>query len=279
MVLALESLDRLRAELQKMPGIGTKSAERLAYHVLKSSEPEAMRLAAAIQDVKLKIKQCSRCFNITEVDPCAICTSPSRDTSKLCVVEQPRDLISIETTGEFRGMYHVLQGRIAPLDGIEPDDLTIRDLVRRVREEGIREVILATNPDMEGDGTALYIAERLRGLGVGVSRIAKGIPAGSNIEFVGKSILRDALSGRHAMHNVAPPEFASGLSGPGSESGSGTSAARHGGDDVGNLPQHDQANGGGRPMDDLRPVRNSLAEPSIGTEGIDTERGAGGDQQ
>jgi len=182
-----------------MPGIGPKTAERLAYHVLRTPDAEALRLAEAIRDVKTKIRQCSRCFNITEVDPCPICVSPDRDVSVLCVVEQPRDVVSIESTGEFRGRYHVLQGRISPLDGVDPDHLTVSPLLGRIREGEVREVILATNPDMEGDGTAVYLAERLEGTGIRVTRIAKGIPAGSSIEFVGKSILKDALSGRRSM--------------------------------------------------------------------------------
>jgi len=196
---ALESLDRLRGELQKMPGIGTKSAERLAYHLLRVSGDEALGLARAIRDVKQKIRQCSRCFHITEVDPCGICSSPRRDASVLCVVEQPRDLLSIESTGEYRGLYHVLQGRIAPLEGIEPGHLTVEALVGRIRSEPIQEVILATNPNLEGDGTALYLADRLRAESVRVTRLARGIPSGSHIEFVGKPILRDALVGRRAM--------------------------------------------------------------------------------
>lgn len=191
-----------------MPGIGTKTAERLAYHVLRCSGEEALQLATAIRDVKEKIRQCSRCFNITEVDPCAICTSTSRDNALLCVVEQPRDLMSLEAMGEYRGVYHVLQGRISPLDGIEPDHLTVGELVRRVRDEGIREVILATNPDMEGDGTALYVTERLRDTGVRVTRLARGLPAGSTIEFVGTSILRDALEGRRSMASEGDLESA-----------------------------------------------------------------------
>ncbi len=210
MAWALESLDRLRAELQKMPGIGTKSAERLAYYLLRAAESEALALSDAIRDVKSRIRQCSRCFNITEADPCVICASATRDTTLLCVVEQPKDLMSLEETGEFNGVYHVLQGRIAPLDGVDPDQLTIRALLDRIRNEGIQEVILATNPDLEGDGTALFIAERLKGLPVRVTRIAKGIPSGSNIEFVGKSILRDALSGRRVLDEDASAEGAPG---------------------------------------------------------------------
>ena len=206
MPLALDSLERLQAELRKMPGIGSKSAERLAYHILRSSEDEAMKLAHAIQDVKRKIRQCSECFNITEVDPCTVCSSPGRDRQVLCVVEQPHDVIAFEGTGEFRGVYHVLQGKISPLEGIEPEHLTIERLLHRVREGSIREVILATNPDLEGDGTALYVAHRLEELGVRITRIAKGIPAGSHIEYANHSILRDALSGRREIRMESEAE-------------------------------------------------------------------------
>jgi len=204
MAWVLESLERLRAELQKMPGIGTKSAERLAYHILRCPEEDAVRLADAIRDVKRKILQCSQCFHITEEDPCAICASPRRDRSTVCVVELPRDVMAIEAMGEYRGLYHVLQGRISPLEGIDPDHLTVEALRRRVRSGTIREVILATNPDIEGDGTALYISDLLQDEPVRITRIARGIPSGSNIEFVGKAILRDAFSGRRRMTEHGP---------------------------------------------------------------------------
>jgi recombination protein RecR len=210
MAWALESLEALRVELQKMPGIGTKSAERLAYHLLRCSEADALRLADAIRNVKRKIRQCSECFNITEEDPCSICSSTRRDPSLLCVVEMPRDVMAIEETGEYRGLYHVLQGRISPLEGIEPDHLTIEALRRRIRAGGVREVILATNPDIEGDGTALYISEILGVEPVVVTRIARGIPVGSNIEFVGKAILREAMSGRRGISEPGPARATSG---------------------------------------------------------------------
>lgn len=189
-------LAKLIEEFAKLPGIGTKTAERLAFHMLKCSAEEAMQLANAVRDLKTKTQNCRICYNVCESSPCEICADASRDQSLICVVEQPRDLVAIEKSGEFPGVYHVLMGRIAPLEGSHPEDLTIGALVERVRAGGIREVVLATNPDLEGDGTALYIAKLLAPLGARVTRPAKGIPAGSQIEYVGKAILSDALRGR-----------------------------------------------------------------------------------
>src|SRR5262249_8546834 len=152
-----ESFTRLKEEFAKMPGIGTKSAERLAYHVLQTSPEDAMKLAYAIRDVKKNVRACSTCHNVTESDPCAICSDPGRDRSVICVVEQPRDLFAIERTGEYRGVYHVLQGRISPLEGVDSSQLTIDGLLERTKASGVGEVILATNPDLEGDGTALFL--------------------------------------------------------------------------------------------------------------------------
>jgi len=182
-----------------MPGIGRKTAERLAYHVLRASDEEAMGLANAISDVKKRTKHCSICFNIADTDPCPICTDKRRDQSLICVVEQPKDMIAIENSGRYNGVYHVLMGHLAPLEGIEPEHLTVKQLVERVRNNDIKEVIIATNPTMEGDTTALYIAKELQGLNVQVTRIARGMPAGSNIEYVNAAILSDALDGRREM--------------------------------------------------------------------------------
>jgi len=193
------AMSRLIEEFAKLPGVGQKSAERMAFHILRSSEEDAMALARAISDVKHKMKQCSVCFNIADSDPCSICSDPRRDHSVVCVVEEPKDMIALERVGSYNGLYHVLMGRIAPLDGMEPDDLTIKQLVERVERGGIKEVIIATNPTVEGDGTALYIAEQLKGKGVKVTRIAKGVPTGSNLEYVNAAILADALSGRREM--------------------------------------------------------------------------------
>ncbi|MBI1853684.1 MAG: recombination protein RecR [Planctomycetes bacterium] len=200
-----DSFTRLKEEFAKMPGIGTKSAERLAYHVLQSSPEDAMKLAYAIRDVKKNARACSTCHNVTETDPCAICSDTGRDRTVICVVEQPRDLFSIERTGEYRGLYHVLQGRIAPLEGVDSSQLTVDGLINRVRGGGVAEVILATNPDLEGDGTAVFLAERLEAVGVRVTRIAKGIPTGSQIEFATHTILRDALRGRQRLPSGAAP--------------------------------------------------------------------------
>jgi recombination protein RecR len=194
-----ESVVKLIGEFAKLPGIGKKSAERLAYHILRQHETEALALADAIRDVKLKVKYCRKCFNLAEEELCGICRDASRDTALLCVVEQPRDLIALEQTGAFRGLYHVLLGRIAPLEGIGPEQLTIEALVRRVREERFREVVMATNPTVEGDGTSLYISNQLGDTGVRVTRLARGITSGSVLEFANKEILTDALSGRQEL--------------------------------------------------------------------------------
>ena len=167
---------------------------------MRESEVPAMRLADAIRDLKTRTRHCSRCYNLTEDDPCPICSDPTRDTALMCVVEQSRDLINIESTGTFRGVYHVLMGRVAPLEGVEPSDLTIDPLIQRVRSTGVREVLLATNPTMEGDGTALHIASRLAELpNVTVSRLARGLPSGSQLEYANKSMLADAIAGRQKM--------------------------------------------------------------------------------
>jgi recombination protein RecR len=194
-----ESVARLIEELAKLPGIGKKSAERLAYHILRQHESEALALAEAIRKVKQNVRYCKTCFNLAEEENCVICRDKSRDPALLCVVEQPRDLIALEQTGIYRGVYHVLLGRIAPLDGIGPEQLTIEALVRRVREGGFREVIMATNPTVEGDGTSLYISNLLSGTGVRITRLARGITSGSVLEFANKEILTDAISGRQEL--------------------------------------------------------------------------------
>ena len=191
-----QTLSRLIAELEKLPGIGARSAERLALHLLKASEEDAMALARAIRDLKRNTRHCSVCCNVTESDPCPICADPRRDHSVICVVEQPRDLIAIERTGAFRGVYHVLMGRIAPLENVHPEDLTIDRLLERVKKTRPKEVILYTNPDYEGDLTAQHLARVLKPLGVRLSLPARGIPTGSQIEYSTETILRDALEGR-----------------------------------------------------------------------------------
>jgi len=194
-----ESLNKLIEEFGKLPGIGPKTAERLAYHILKSSPNDALPLADAIRNVKNKIKRCKICFNYSEQPTCQICCDARRDKSLLCVVEQPKDIINLEKTGSCKWIYHVLGGHIAPLDGIEPDDLTINQLIERVRKGGINEVIMATNPNMAGDGTALYISSLLRSTGVKITRLARGLPTGTTIEYASGKMLSDAIIGRQKL--------------------------------------------------------------------------------
>ncbi|MFI4911253.1 MAG: recombination mediator RecR [Sedimentisphaeraceae bacterium JB056] len=194
-----ESLNNLIEQFAKLPGIGTKTAERLAFHILKSESKEAMLLSDAISDVKTKIKQCSICFNLAEGEICPICSDQKRDSGVICVVEQPKDVITLEKTRLCKWRYHVLGGHIAPLEGLEPDDLTINELLKRVKTEDIKEVVMATNPTVEGDGTSLYIASLLRNSGVKITRLARGLPAGSNIEYASSPILIDAILGRNDM--------------------------------------------------------------------------------
>jgi recombination protein RecR len=191
-----ETIERLMAELGRLPGVGARSAERLAFHLLKASDADALALAEAIRDLKTKIRPCKVCYNPTEHDLCRICADPARDRTTICVVEQPKDLLAFESTGAFRGAYHVLLGCLAPLDGVEADDLTLGPLVDRVRAGGVKEVILATNPTVTGDATALHITGLLDGLDVKITRLARGLPAGGHIEYAGKSILTDALNER-----------------------------------------------------------------------------------
>jgi recombination protein RecR len=194
-----ESVNLLIDQFAKLPGVGRKSAERLAYHILRVSPAEAMELADAVRRVKENVRYCKTCFYLAEQDECEICRDPARDPSLLCVIEQPRDVIQLESSGAYRGLYHVLLGRIAPLEGIGPDQLTIDDLVERVRRGSFREVIMATNPTVEGDGTALHISNRLAEFPVELTRLARGITSGSVLEFVNKEILSDALIGRQKM--------------------------------------------------------------------------------
>ncbi|QDV56312.1 recombination mediator RecR [Rosistilla oblonga] len=186
-------------QLGRLPGIGRKSAERLAYHLLRVPKTEALALADSIRSVRENVRYCEQCFNLSEAARCPICTDPNRDTTRLCIVEQPRDLISLEQSGMYRGLFHVLLGRIAPLDGIGPDQLTIDPLVDRVRLGKFTEVIMATNPTVEGDGTSLYISNLLQEYPVEITRLARGITAGSVLEFTNKEILADALNGRQKL--------------------------------------------------------------------------------
>ncbi|HTL31346.1 MAG TPA: recombination mediator RecR [Tepidisphaeraceae bacterium] len=196
-----QSIQNLINELASLPGIGLRSAERIAFHLLKSKTEDAMKLSDAIRDVKTRIKHCSVCYNLTEQDPCSICTDPSRDQGLVCVVEQPKDLLALESTGLYNGVYHVLLGRIAPLEGIEPADVTVEPLMQRLASGTIREVVMGTNPNMEGDGTALHIQNLIasRFPNVQITRLARGLPAGSNIEYANRNILADAIAGRQKM--------------------------------------------------------------------------------
>ena len=194
-----ESLNKLIEEFEKLPGVGPKTAERLAFYILKAEPAEAMRLADAIRDTKNKIKRCQVCYNYSEQKICEICSDERRDKSLICVVEQPKDVIALEKTGACKWVYHVLGGHIAPLEGIEASDLTIDKLAERVRGGGVKEVIMATNPNMAGDGTTLYISSVLRPLGVKITRLARGLPAGSTIEYASGKILTDAILGRREL--------------------------------------------------------------------------------
>ena len=194
-----DSLNELIDQFGTLPGIGPKTAERLAFYVLKSDAKDALKIADAITNVKNNIKQCRICFNLSESDTCRICEDQSRDHSTICVVEQPKDVISLEKTGMCKWVYHVLNGHIAPLEGIEPSDLTIDELVRRVRQGDVTEVIMATNPNIEGDGTVLYISSLLHSSNVKITRLARGLPAGGSIEYASGSILSDAIIGRQQV--------------------------------------------------------------------------------
>ncbi len=193
------TLNRLIEEFGKLPGIGPKTAERLAFHVLKSDAPAAMALADAIRDVKTRIKRCRACCNLSEGDLCQVCSDPRRDRSLICVVEQPKDVISLEKTGACKWLYHVLGGHIAPLEGVNASDLTIDMLVDRVRSGEVKEIVMATNPNIEGDGTSLYISSVLRPFGIRITRLARGLPTGSTIEYASGRILTDAILGRQAI--------------------------------------------------------------------------------
>ena len=196
-----QSIQSLMNELARLPGIGMRSAERIAFHLLKQNPQEAMKLADAIRDVKTRIRHCSVCYNLTEQDPCGICADSSRDAGLVCIVEQPKDLLALESTGLYRGAYHVLLGRISPLEDVEPGDLTIDALMQRLASGTVREIIMGTNPTMEGDGTALFIQSLVGGRfpNVQLTRLARGLPAGSSIEYANRNILAEAISGRQRM--------------------------------------------------------------------------------
>jgi recombination protein RecR len=192
------AVENLVAQLTKLPGVGTRTAQRLAFHLLQRSKEEALALAHAIEDVKERVRFCRECGNLTEEETCGICLDGRRDHSLICVVEQPADLISLERTHEFRGLYHVLGGALSPLDGVEPEHLRIDELMQRVDRNGVQEVVLATNPNMTGEATAAYLADRLRGR-VRVTRLASGLPVGGDLEYADEVTLGRALSGRREM--------------------------------------------------------------------------------
>ena len=186
-------------ELGRLPGVGPKSAQRLAFHLLNAERADADRLAAAIVAVKERVRFCERCFNVSEQDECRVCRDARRDPRVLCVVEEPRDLLAIEKTGEFRGRYHVLGGAISPIDGVGPDQLRVRELVTRLGREDIDEVVLATNPNIEGEATASYLARMLKSMGLRVSRIASGLPVGGDLEYADEVTLGRAFAGRREL--------------------------------------------------------------------------------
>lgn len=192
-------LSNLIEELSKLPGIGGKTAQRLAFHILSQDDKEAFALAEAILEAKKSMKYCSVCGNLTDVDPCGICTDPTRDQSVICVVESPRDVSAMERIKEFRGLYHVLHGAISPMDGIGPEDINLKQLIVRLQQNDIREVILATNPNIEGEATAMYAARLIKPSGIKVTRIAHGVPVGGDLEYADEVTLSKAMEGRREL--------------------------------------------------------------------------------
>ena len=195
MIYTSQALEILIGELSKLPGIGRKTAQRLALHLLKINNEDANRLAAAIIEVKRKIRYCSVCWNITEKDPCSICSDPNRDHTEICVVEDPSDVLALEKTNEFHGVYHILGGALSPLEGVSIEQLKVKELLNRL-DDGVSEIILAMNPDVEGEATTIYLANLLKPLGAKVTRIARGVPVGGDLEFADEATLVRALEGR-----------------------------------------------------------------------------------
>lgn len=193
------TITNLIEELRRLPGVGGKSAQRLAFHIINMPQEKVMDLANAITQAKEKIKYCSKCCNLTDEDPCHICSSTKRDQSIIMVVEDPRDMAAYERTKEFKGLYHVLQGAISPMNGISPNDLKLKELINRLKDDNVKEIILATNPNVEGEATAMYISKLIKPLGVKVTRIAHGVPVGGDLEYVDEVTLSRALEGRREM--------------------------------------------------------------------------------
>ena len=194
-----EPIARLIAELTRLPGVGPKTAQRLAFHLLFEPKEDVLRLARAIVHARETVRPCSICGNLTDTDPCALCSDPARDPTVLCVVEQPRDVVAMERTAQFRGRYHVLHGAISPMDGVGPDDLRIKELLARLGDGQVQEVILATNPNVEGEATAMYLARLIKPLGIRVTRIARGLPEGGDLDYVDEITLSRALEGRREL--------------------------------------------------------------------------------
>jgi recombination protein RecR len=194
-----ESIEKLIDEFRKLPGIGSKSAQRLAYNILRRSREDAERLSRAILEVKEKIRYCSRCNNFADQDPCNYCNNAARSNETICVVEEPNDILAVEKTREYHGQYHVLHGVLSPINGVGPEDLKLTNLLERLREGNVREIILATNPNVEGEATAIYLAKLLKPIGIKVSRIALGLPVGSDLEFADEVTMSKALEHRHEL--------------------------------------------------------------------------------
>ena len=192
----IDSLEKLIEQFSKFPGIGKKTAQRMAFFVLKERKEEAEALAQAVLDVKSKVGYCSICFNITEADPCSICRDERRDRTTICVVEEANDVVALDRTNQYKGLFHVLGGVLAPLDGVGPDDLKIKELLSRLKDKEIKEVIIATNPNTEGEATAIYLSKLISPLGIRVTRIARGLPAGGDLEYADQITLSNALEGR-----------------------------------------------------------------------------------
>ncbi len=194
-----ETLNRLIAELQRLPGIGPKSAQRLAFYILQSSGRDVEKLLAAVRDAKGKLRHCSVCFNITDIDPCKICSNCSRDEDLLCIVAEPKDMVAIERSGEYNGRYHVLGGLISPLDGIEPENLRINELTQRLRKERFREIVLAISPTAEGEATNIYLTKLIKPLGIRLTRLAYGLPIGADMDYADEATLSKAFEGRREI--------------------------------------------------------------------------------